>query len=99
MIAELASRRTLSTDVMRRVSERAGGVPLFIEEVTQLVLKRGERRGAEAIPPTLQQSLAARLDRLGSAREVAQIGAVLGRSFFMPFCATLRPTKSRAVRT
>ena len=81
MIAELASRRTLSTDVMRRVSERAGGVPLFIEEVTQLVLERGERRGAEAIPPTLRQSLASRLDRLGSAREVAQIGAVLGRSF------------------
>jgi class 3 adenylate cyclase/tetratricopeptide (TPR) repeat protein len=81
MIAELASRRTLSSDVVRRVSERAGGVPLFIEEVTQLVLERGERRGAEAIPPTLRQSLASRLDRLGRAREVAQIGAVLGRSF------------------
>ena len=81
MIAELASRRALSTDVKRRVSERAGGVPLFIEEVTQLVLERGERRGAQAIPPTLRQSLAARLDRLGPAREVAQIGAVLGRSF------------------
>jgi hypothetical protein len=81
MIAELASRRMLSADLMRRVSERASGVPLFIEEVTQLVLERGERRGAQAIPPTLRQSLAARLDRLGSAREVAQIGAVLGRSF------------------
>ena len=81
MIAELASRRTLSSDVVRGVSERAGGVPLFIEEVTQLVLERGERRGARAIPPTLRQSLAARLDRLGSAREVAQIAAVLGRSF------------------
>jgi class 3 adenylate cyclase len=84
MIAELAPRRPLSWDVVRRVSERAGGVPLFIEEVTQLVLERGERRGAEAIPPTLRQSLAARLDRLGSAREVAQIGAVLGRSFSYP---------------
>ena len=81
MITELASRRTLSTDVMRRVSERAGGVPLFVEEVTRLILERGERRAAQAIPPTLRQSLAARLDRLGSAREVAQIGAVLGRSF------------------
>ncbi len=84
MIAELASLRTLSTDVKRRVSERAGGVPLFIEEVTQLILERGERRGAQAIPPTLRQSLAARLDRLGRAREVAQIGAVLGRSFSYP---------------
>ena len=81
MIAQLAPRRALSTAVKRRVSERAGGVPLFIEEVTQLVLERGERRGAEAIPPTLRQSLAARLDRLGQAREVAQIGAVIGRSF------------------
>ena len=81
MIAEVASRRALSTDVVRRVSDRAGGVPLFIEEVTQLVLERGERRATQAIPPTLRQSLAARLDRLGRAREVAQIGAVLGRSF------------------
>jgi class 3 adenylate cyclase/tetratricopeptide (TPR) repeat protein/energy-coupling factor transporter ATP-binding protein EcfA2 len=81
MIAEVSSRRALSTDVVRRVSDRAGGVPLFIEEVTQLVLERGERRATQAIPPTLRQSLAARLDRLGPAREVAQIGAVLGRSF------------------
>jgi predicted ATPase len=63
------------------VSERTGGVPLFVEEVTRLLLERGEGGGAHLIPPTLQQSLAARLDRLGEAREVAQIGAVLGRSF------------------
>jgi class 3 adenylate cyclase/tetratricopeptide (TPR) repeat protein len=81
MITELASQHTLSTHVMRRVSERAGGVPLFVEEVTRLILERGERRAAQAIPPTLRQSLAARLDRLGSARGVAQIGAVLGQSF------------------
>ena len=81
MIAELLSQRTLSADVIKRMSERAGGVPLFIEEVTRLILERGEGGGAKAIPPTLRQSLAARLDRLGSAREVAQIGAVLGRSF------------------
>jgi tetratricopeptide (TPR) repeat protein len=53
--------------------------------VTQLVLERGERRARQAIPPNLRQSLAARLDRLGSAREVAQIGAVLGRSFSYAF--------------
>jgi predicted ATPase len=63
------------------VSERTGGVPLFVEEVTRLLLERGEQGGLQAIPPTLQQSLAARLDRLGDAREVAQIGAVLGRDF------------------
>ena len=70
---------------MRRVSERAGGVPLFVEEVTRLLLERGQSGGGlQAIPPTLQQSLAARLDGLGDAREVAQIGAVLGRDFTYP---------------
>jgi class 3 adenylate cyclase len=93
MIAELASRRALSTDVVRRVSERAGGVPLFVEEVTRLILERGERRAAQTIPATLRQSLAARLDRLGSARDVAQIGAVLGRSFSY---ALLRDVASEA---
>ena len=63
------------------MNERTGGVPLFVEEVTRLLLERGEHGGTQAIPPTLQQSLAARLDRLGSARETAQIGAVLGRGF------------------
>ena len=55
-------------------------MPLFVEEVTRLLLERGEQGGVHAIPPTLQQSLAARLDRLGPAREMAQIGAVLGRN-------------------
>ena len=62
-------------------TERTGGVPLFVEEVTRLLLERGEQGGIQAIPPTLQQSLMARLDRLGPAREVAQIGAVIGRGF------------------
>ena len=75
------SRHALSDDMIDGVSERTGGVPLFVEEVTRLLLERGEQGGAQAIPPTLQQSLAARLDRLGEAREVAQIGAVLGRDF------------------
>ena len=81
MVAEIASRHALSTDVVKGLSERAGGVPLFVEEVTRLLLERGEQGGVQAIPPTLRQSLAARLDRLGTAREVAQVGAVLGRSF------------------
>ena len=56
-------------------------MPLFVEEVTRLLLERGEQGGIQAIPPTLQQSLTARLDRLGPVREVAQIGAVIGRDF------------------
>jgi class 3 adenylate cyclase len=81
MVGELAARHAPSRAVVDGVSERTGGVPLFVEEVTRLLLERGEAGGLQAIPPTLQQSLAARLDRLGEAREVAQIGAVLGRDF------------------
>jgi class 3 adenylate cyclase len=81
MVGELTARRALNKEVVERVSERTGGVPLFVEEVTRLLLQRGEEGGAHVIPPTLQQSLAARLDRLGEAREVAQVGAVLGRDF------------------
>jgi hypothetical protein len=59
-------------------------MPLFVEELTRLLLESGEHGGIQAIPPTLQQSLTAQLDRLGSAREVAQIGAVIGRDFSYP---------------
>jgi predicted ATPase/class 3 adenylate cyclase len=84
MVGELAARHTLPKDVIDSVTERSGGVPLFIEEVTRLLLERSEHGGVHAIPPTLQQSLTARLDRLGSAREVAQMGAVIGRDFSYP---------------
>jgi predicted ATPase len=70
--------------VVEGVTERTGGVPLFVEEVTRLLLDRGEQGGIHAIPPTLQQSLTARLDRLGPARDVAQIAAVIGRDFSYP---------------
>ena len=81
MVAELSARHALPKEVVEDVSERTGGVPLFVEEVTRLLLERGEQGGIQAIPPTLQQSLMARLDRLGPAREVAQIGSVIGRDF------------------
>jgi predicted ATPase len=81
MVAELSARHALSKQIVDGVTERTGGVPLFVEEVTRLLLERGEQGGIQAIPPTLQQSLMARLDRLGPAREVAQIAAVIGRDF------------------
>ena len=81
MVGEISARHALSKELIEGVNERTGGVPLFVEEVTRLLVERGEQGGVQAIPPTLQQSLAARLDRLGPAREVAQIGAVLGRDF------------------
>jgi class 3 adenylate cyclase/predicted ATPase len=87
MVGELASKHAFSKEIVERVSERTGGVPLFVEEVTRLLLEHGIEAGSQGIPPTLQQSLAARLDRLGRAREVAQIGAVLGRDFaYMLLC-------------
>ena len=81
MVGELSARHALPREVIDGVTERTGGVPLFIEEVTRFLLERGEHGGIQAIPPTLQQSLTARLDRLGPAREVAQVGAVIGRGF------------------
>ena len=67
MVAELSARHALSNQIVDGVAERSGGVPLFIEEVTRLLLERGEQGGVQAIPPTLQQSFMARLDRLGTA--------------------------------
>jgi class 3 adenylate cyclase len=82
MVAELSARHALPRNVVEDVASRTGGVPLFVEEVTRLLLERGEGGGGiQAIPATLQQSLMARLDRLGPAREVAQIGSVIGRGF------------------
>jgi len=82
MVTELSARHALPRDVVEDVAARTSGVPLFVEEVTRLLLERGEHGGGiEAIPPTLQQSLMARLDRLGPAREVAQVGSVIGRGF------------------
>jgi tetratricopeptide (TPR) repeat protein len=99
MVGELASRHALSREVVEGLSERTGGVPLFVEEVTRLLLERGVEGGAQAIPPTLQQSLAARLDRLGPAREAAQIGAVLGRSFTYPLLCDVAEMDEPALQT
>jgi class 3 adenylate cyclase/predicted ATPase len=85
MVTELSAHHALPQEVVEDIAARTGGVPLFVEEVTRLLLERGEQGGAHAIPPTLQQSLTARLDRLASAREVAQVGAVIGRDFSYKF--------------
>jgi tetratricopeptide (TPR) repeat protein len=81
MIVELSARHALPREVADNVAARTGGVPLFVEEVTRLLLERGEKGGIHEIPPSLRQSLMARLDRLGPAREVAQVGSVIGHGF------------------
>src|SRR4051794_10108122 len=74
---KLAAAHGLSEKLADAVAERSDGVPLFLEE---LVVSAGED-DASGLPASLQSSLLARLDRLGPARDVAQMGAVLGRGF------------------
>ncbi|MDE3175032.1 MAG: AAA family ATPase [Pseudomonadota bacterium] len=88
MVGEISARIGLSREAADHLTERTGGVPLFVEELTRLLVERGGLGDDHALPPTLQQSLAARLDRLGPAREAAMIGSVLGREFsFALLCA------------
>src|SRR5262249_6576734 len=73
--------RPLTPEVLDALVVRADGVPLFVEELTKAVAAPGAARGVEAVPATLADSPMARLDRLASAKEVAQRAAVLGREF------------------
>ena len=84
MVEAIGAQQGLAAETVESVVARSGGVPLFLEEVTRLLLEGGARGGAQSVPPTLQASLMARLDRLGPAKEVAQIASVLGRDFVWP---------------
>jgi class 3 adenylate cyclase/tetratricopeptide (TPR) repeat protein len=82
MIAQVAARHALARETLDAVMERTSGVPLFVEELTRAVVESSDARpGAHAIPETLHDSLMARLDRLGAAKEVAQLAAVIGPEF------------------
>jgi class 3 adenylate cyclase/tetratricopeptide (TPR) repeat protein len=78
VIAGVAAAHGLSADTVAVIVAKTDGVPLDIEELTKAVM---ESAGDTAVPPTLKDSLMARLDRLGGARDVAQIAAVIGRQF------------------
>jgi class 3 adenylate cyclase/tetratricopeptide (TPR) repeat protein len=69
----------LPAAVRRQIVARTDGVPLFVEELTRSVLESGASGGE--LPSTLRDSLTARLDRLGSAKEIAQLASVIGRAF------------------
>ena len=79
MVGQVAAQKALAEETVAAVVERTGGVPLFVEELTRAVLESGEAKltGRE-IPVTLHDSLMARLDKLGPAKEVIQVGAVIG---------------------
>ena len=82
MVAGVAAHTAIATEKVEAVVERTGGVPLFVEELTRAVLEgSNERIASQEIPATLHDSLMARLDRLGSAKETIQIGAVIGGEF------------------
>jgi len=93
LVENLSGTEALPLDVIGEIVDRADGVPLFVEELTKAVLESADHGDplailtasptpSLAIPATLHASLIARLDRLGAAaKEVAQIGAVLGREF------------------
>jgi tetratricopeptide (TPR) repeat protein len=88
LIDRVASR-SLSEAVRRQIVARTDGVPLFVEELTRTVLEAGPDRSSGEIPATLRDSLAARLDRLDSAKEIAQLASVLGRSFTFELLAAV----------
>ena len=79
LVAGVAARN-LSAETIAAIVARTDGVPLFVEELTKSVIESGGE-DSTAVPVTLKDSLMARLDRLGEAREVAQIAAVIGRQF------------------
>jgi class 3 adenylate cyclase/predicted ATPase/ribosomal protein L40E len=91
MVGLLAERNSLSGESVDTVVERAAGVPLFVEELTRAVLEARSMRSTGAIPETLHDSLMARLDRVGSAKEVIQIGAVLGGEFSYELIRAVHP--------
>jgi class 3 adenylate cyclase/tetratricopeptide (TPR) repeat protein len=92
MIDHVVGNKALPDDIRKDIIERTDGIPLFVEEMTKAVIEAGGELeamqiaaavppSAHAVPASLHASLMARLDRLGPAKELAQIGAVIGREF------------------
>ena len=103
MVGRLTGGKTLPEEVLSQVADKSDGVPIFVEELTRMLLESDllkevgdhyELTGPLtplAIPSTIQDSLTARLDRLSSAREVAQLGAVFGREFTYELINSVSP--------
>ena len=92
MMGQVAEHKALPEETVAAVVERTGGVPLFVEELTRAVLESGSARlAAHEIPVTLHDSLMARLDHLGAAKEVAQVGAVIGSEFSYELLHAVHP--------
>src|SRR5271165_2027689 len=110
MIARVTGDKALPTDVLEQIVAKTDGVPLFVEELTKTVLESGllrEDNGSYVlaaaltpltIPSTLHDSLMARLDRLAPVRDIAQIGAAIGREFSYRLLEAVSPVKGLALR-
>jgi len=92
LIEQVAGNKPLTANIRQDIAERADGIPLFVEEMTKAVLEADSEGAAArtvaavpspalAVPASLYASLMARLDRLGPAKGVAQVGAAIGREF------------------
>ena len=92
IISHLVGNKSLPPSIRQDIIERTDGIPLFVEEMTKAVLEAGSEDEARhtaagmpspalAVPASLHASLMARLDRVGPAKDVAQIGAAIGREF------------------
>jgi class 3 adenylate cyclase/DNA-binding response OmpR family regulator/predicted ATPase len=110
IICDVAGHKELPHKLHEQIIRKADGIPLFAEELTKTVLESGllqdmgERYVAVgavslAIPTTLLGSLTARLDRLGPVREIAQIGAAIGREFSYRLLAAVAPVSSPSLQT
>jgi predicted ATPase len=108
MIDGVVGNKLLAASIRQDIIERTDGIPLFVEEMTKAVLEADSQRAAEytaaavpspalAVPASLHASLMARLDRLGPAKEVAQIGAAGGNSP-MPCWRRWRANRRRSWR-
>ena len=100
MVSLVAARNALAGETVNAVIERTGGVPLFVEELTRAVLESGTTKlSGREIPVTLHDSLMARLDRLGSAKEVIQVGAVIGSEFSYELLQAVCPITGQDLQT
>ena len=96
LIAGVATKGMLKSGLVEDIVAKTDGVPLFIEELTKAVMESATT-DRPAVPATLQDSLMARLDRLGPAKEIAQIAAVIGQQFSYPLLKMVSPASAADV--
>ena len=95
MLASLAKNTRISEDLITQLIDRTDGVPLYLEELFTTLIEADEEPDAAGIPATLRDALMARLDKLNSVKEAAQLASVIGRRFSIELLSTaysLKPT-------